>query len=107
MRTDARQVLWVHRGPDAFPEMFCGIVVRSECEGRISLSMSQVRKYTWENYHGKLIRTDIAVEDILWKEHQDISFGDLAQTSVSNPEHVRYDGVDGLYVVVQTSTKSE
>lgn len=107
MSTDARQVLWVHRGPGAFPELFSGNIVRSEHEGRIKLSVSQVKKYTWENYHGKSIRTDMPVEEVLWKENQDISFCDLVQTSASNPEHFRFYGADGLHVVVQTSTKSE
>ncbi len=107
MSTDTRQVLWVHRGPGAFPEIFSGNIVRSEHEGRIELSVSQVKKYTWENYHGKSIRPDIAVEEVLWKETQDISFCDLVQTSASHPKQSRYDGADGLCVVVETSTKSE
>ena len=67
--------LWISKNqPDAFPAMFRGMVELKESEdGTVSLVLTEVKKYTWKNYHGK----PVSSEAVLWTENDTIRYDGL------------------------------
>lgn len=67
--------LWISKNqPYAFPSMFRGMVELKESEdGTVSLVLTEVKKYTWKNYHGK----PVSSEAVLWTENDTIRYDGL------------------------------
>ena len=67
--------LWISKNqPYAFPSMFRGMVELKESEdGTASLVLTEVKKYTWEDYHGKPVSSDT----VLWTHNDTIRYDGL------------------------------
>lgn len=60
-----------------FPKLLRGQLRFEETEGRASAVLTSVRKYTWENYHGKLLPSGKNPEEVLWDPHPDVDYSNL------------------------------
>ncbi len=65
-----RVSLWVSKD-GGFPSLFRGFLCRRESGGVYTLVLSSVERYTWENYHGKLLPESIPKDEALWDTHAD------------------------------------
>ena len=67
--------LWISKNqPYAFPSMFRGMVELKESEdGTVSLVLTEVKKYTWEDYHGK----PVSSKTVLWIRSDTIRYDGL------------------------------
>lgn len=67
--------LWISKNqPYAFPAMFKGIVeLKDNDDGKVSLVLTEVKKYTWKNYHGK----PVSSEAVLWTDNDNIRYDGL------------------------------
>ncbi len=54
--------------------MFRGMVELTESDdGKVSLVLTEVKKYTWEDYHGKPVSSDT----VLWTDNKTIMYKGL------------------------------
>ncbi len=83
--------LWISKNqPDSFPSMFKGMVELTESEeGTTSLVLTDVKKYTWENYHGKPVSSDT----VLWTDNKTIIYEGLVVVKKELPR-VKYQTSD-------------
>ena len=67
--------LWISKNqPYAFPAMFRGIVqLKDNDDGKVSLVLTEVKKYTWEDYHGK----PVSSKTVLWIRSDTIRYDGL------------------------------
>jgi|GEM_PF-4544510 len=67
--------LWISKNqPYAFPAMFKGMVeLKDNDDGKVSLVLTEVKKYTWKNYHGK----PVSSEAVLWTDNDNIRYDSL------------------------------
>ncbi len=67
--------LWISKNqPYAFPAMFKGMVeLKDNDDGKVSLVLTEVKKYTWEDYHGKPVSSDT----VLWTHNETIKYEGL------------------------------
>ncbi len=67
--------LWISKNqPYAFPAMFKGMVeLKDNDDGKVSLVLTEVKKYTWEDYHGKPVSSD----NVLWTHNETINYEGL------------------------------
>ncbi len=67
--------LWITKNqPYAFPAMFKGMVeLKDNDDGKVSLVLTEVKKYTWEDYHGKPVSSDT----VLWTHNETIKYEGL------------------------------
>lgn len=63
-----RASLWVSKD-GGFPQVYRGFLSRREREGVFTLVLSGVDRYTWENYHGKLLPQNVPEDQALWEKH--------------------------------------
>ena len=83
--------LWISKNqPYAFPSMFRGMVELKESEdGTVSLVLTEVKKYTWEDYHGKPVSSDT----VLWTDNKTIRYEGLVVVKKELPR-VKYQTSD-------------
>lgn len=67
--------LWISKNqPYAFPAMFRGMVeLTDNDDGKVSLVLTEVKKYTWEDYHGK----PVSSKTVLWTRSDTIRYDGL------------------------------
>ena len=67
--------LWISKNqPYAFPAMFKGMVeLKDNDDGKVSLVLTEVKKYTWEDYHGK----PVSSKTVLWIRSDTIRYDGL------------------------------
>lgn len=67
--------LWISKNqPYAFPSLFKGMVeLTDDDDGKVSLVLTEVEKYTWEDYHGK----PVSSEAVLWTHNDTIRYEGL------------------------------
>lgn len=67
--------LWISKNqPYAFPAMFRGMMeLKDNDDGKVSLVLTEVKKYTWEDYHGK----PVSSKTVLWTRSDTIRYNGL------------------------------
>ena len=68
--------LWISRSQPyaSFPSMFRGVVeLTDKGDGGVTLVLTDVQKYTWEDYHGK----SVSSKTVLWIKNEPITYDGL------------------------------